>query len=125
MFGDEPIPGSDELWLRKSGEWEAELAFIRRDTARHELASHDYAATGSKILELAKNAHSLFIQQNSHEQARLLRTLVSNCTFDRGTLSVTNVKPFDMLVEGNESGNWLGGRDSNPDNVVQSHVSYR
>jgi hypothetical protein len=20
---------------------------------------------------------------------------------------------------------WLGGRDSNPDNVVQSHVSYR
>src|SRR5262249_14230767 len=25
----------------------------------------------------------------------------------------------------NELGNWLGGRDSNPDNVVQSHVSYR
>jgi hypothetical protein len=23
------------------------------------------------------------------------------------------------------SGGWLGGRDSNPDNVVQSHVSYR
>jgi hypothetical protein len=22
-------------------------------------------------------------------------------------------------------GDWLGGRDSNPDNVVQSHVSYR
>jgi len=22
-------------------------------------------------------------------------------------------------------GAWLGGRDSNPDNVVQSHVSYR
>ena len=26
----------------------------------------------------------------------------------------------DQSVEG-----WLGGRDSNPDNVVQSHVSYR
>ncbi|MBP1635089.1 MAG: hypothetical protein H6Q10_1663, partial [Acidobacteria bacterium] len=24
-----------------------------------------------------------------------------------------------------ETGDWLGGRDSNPDNVVQSHVSYR
>jgi hypothetical protein len=23
------------------------------------------------------------------------------------------------------NGRWLGGRDSNPDNVVQSHVSYR
>jgi hypothetical protein len=28
-------------------------------------------------------------------------------------------------VQGNETGDWLGGRDSNPDNVVQSHVSYR
>jgi hypothetical protein len=40
--------------------------------------------------------------------------------FDRGSLSVAYRKPFDMLVEGNESGNWLGSRDSNPDNVVQS-----
>ena len=33
--------------------------------------------------------------------------------------------PFDMLVEGNENGNWLGGRDSNPDNMLQRHASYR
>jgi len=109
---------TDELWLRKS-DWEAELASIRRETARHERASHDYGATGSKILELAKNAHNLFIRQDPHEQARLLKTLVSNSTFDRGSLSVAYVKPFDLLVEGNETENWLGGRDSNPDTVVQ------
>jgi site-specific recombinase XerD len=28
-------------------------------------------------------------------------------------------------LQGNSLGTWLGGRDSNPDNVVQSHVSYR
>ena len=28
-------------------------------------------------------------------------------------------------LKGNDLGVWLGGRDSNPDNVVQSHVSYR
>src|SRR5438046_7073054 len=28
------------------------------------------------------------------------------------------------IVEGQDL-NWLGGRDSNPDTVVQSHVSYR
>jgi site-specific DNA recombinase len=110
---------TDELWQRKSGEWEAELASIRRETARHEKASHDYGATGSKILELAKNAHNLFVLQDSHEQARLLKMLVSNSTFDRGSLSVSYIKPFDLLVDGNETGNWLGGRDSNPDNVVQ------
>src|SRR5436853_620981 len=30
-----------------------------------------------------------------------------------------------MLVEGNENGNWLGGRDSNPDNLLQRQMSYR
>jgi site-specific DNA recombinase len=116
---------TDELWVRKSGEWEAELASVRRETARHERASRDYAATGSKILELAKNAHNLFIRQDPREQARLLKTLVSNSTFDRGSLSVAYVKPFDLLVEGNETENWLGGRDSNPDKRSQSPLSYR
>jgi len=118
---DDRIAGriTEALWLRKSGGWEAELASGRREMARHERASHDYAATGSAILELARKAHSLFVEQTSAEQARLLRTLVSNSTFDRGSLLVTYVKPFDLLAEGTETENWLGGRDSNPDNVVQ------
>jgi hypothetical protein len=68
-------------------------------------------ATGSKILELAKSAQNLFIRQDPREQARLLKTLVSNSTFDRGSLSAANVKPFDLLVDANESGIWLGVRD--------------
>ena len=35
---------TDELWLRKSGEWESELAAVRRETAKHEKASHDSEA---------------------------------------------------------------------------------
>jgi hypothetical protein len=41
----------------------------------------------------AKNAHTLFIRQDPHEQARLLNALVSNSAFDRGSLSVAYVKP--------------------------------
>ena len=52
-----------------------------------------------------------FIRQDSREQARLLKTLVSNSTFDRGNLSVAYVKPFDLLAEGNETEDWLGVRD--------------
>ena len=124
---DDRIAGriTEALWLRKSSEWEAELASGRREMARHEQASHNYAATGSAIVELARKAHSLFVEQTPADQARLLRTLVSNSTFDRGSLSVTYVKPFDLLAEGNETENWLGDRDSNPDNGVQSAVSYR
>ena len=97
----------------------------RRDGEARTGKPRHYAVTGSKILELAKNAHNLFVQQNSQDQARLLKTLVSNCTFDRGSLLATYRKPFDMLVEGNENGNWLGGRDSNPDNLLQRQMSYR
>src|SRR5712691_11692650 len=38
--------------------------------------------------------------------------LLSNCTFDRGSLSPTYTKPFDMLVRGNESGDWRREWDS-------------
>jgi hypothetical protein len=35
-------------------------------------------------------------------QARLINTLVSNSTFDRGSLSPTYVKPFDVFAKGSE-----------------------
>src|SRR5262249_12129858 len=72
------------------------------------------AATGARILELAKTAHSLYKSQDSTEQRRLLETVLSNCTFDRGSLCPTYTKPFDLLVQGRETGNWRRGRDSNP-----------
>jgi hypothetical protein len=55
----------------------------------------------------------MFQRQNRVEQAALVKTLVSNCRFDRGSLSVVYTSPFDMLARGNESGDWLGDRDSN------------
>jgi hypothetical protein len=36
--------------------------------------------------------------------------------------SAKNSNGWTTVVGGS---NWLGGRDSNPDTVVQSHVSYR
>ena len=100
------------MWTRKSQEWQRELEEIRRETIRHEKASADYSVTGSKILELAKSAHNLFTRQDSDEHARLLKILLSNCTFDRGSLCPTYSKPFDLFVAGNESGDWRREWDS-------------
>jgi hypothetical protein len=66
-------------------------------------ASHDYERTGLQILELAQTAYSLYVTQNAHEQARLLKTLLSNCTFDRGTLCPTYRKPFDLFAQRSET----------------------
>jgi hypothetical protein len=42
-----------------------------------------------------------------HTQARLIETPVPNSTFDRGSLSLTYVKPFDVFAKGSETGDWL------------------
>ena len=38
---------------------------------------------------------------------------------------VTTIEDGRKLLRSQQVEDWLGGRDSNPDNVVQSHVSYR
>src|SRR5262249_13267215 len=42
----------------------------------------------------------------------------------RADRSLKTGRPVNRASLGSERG-WLGGRDSNPDTVVQSHVSYR
>jgi hypothetical protein len=50
--------------------------------------------------------------QNSAEQRRLLETVLSNCTFDRGTICPTYSTPLDLFVRGNETGDWRGVWDN-------------
>jgi hypothetical protein len=52
--------------------------------------------------------------KNQREQALLVKTLVSNSTFDRGSLSPTFIKPFDVQANGGKTGDWLLRLDSVP-----------
>jgi len=58
----------------------------------------------AETLELAKQAENLYKSQEPTEQRRPVETVLSNCTFDRGTLSPTYSSPFDLFVRGNETG---------------------
>src|SRR5262245_25237135 len=64
---------------------------VRTEMERHEVASDAYQAAGLQILELAQTAYSSYVAKNPREQARLVKTLVSNSTvaevFHRLTLS--------------------------------------
>ncbi len=57
---------------------------------------------GGKDFRTRKQAGFLYQTQSPAEQRRLLDTILSNCTFDRGTLCPTYSKPFDLLAQGNE-----------------------
>jgi len=97
----------EELWNSKSAALQDELRQVRTEMERHEVASQAYETAGLQILELAQTAYSSYVAKNPHEQARLIKTLVSNSTFDRGSLSPTYVKPFDVFAKGSETGDWL------------------
>ncbi len=105
---------SEGFWTRKSAEWESELATVDLEVSRLSRPTPAYLATGEKILELAKTAHSRYLEEDPAEQRRLLDSVLSNCTFDRGSLCPTYTKPFDLLSLGRTTGNWRGRRDSNP-----------
>jgi hypothetical protein len=98
----------------KIGGLQDELRQVRTEMERHEVASQAYETAGLQILELAQTAYSSYVAKNPHEQARLITTLVSNSTFDRGSLSPTYVTPFDVFAKGSETGDWLLGLDSPP-----------
>src|SRR5215510_1482142 len=42
-----------------------------------------------------------------------MKTVVSNSTFGRESLSPTSIKPFDECANGGKTEEWLGGMDSN------------
>ena len=103
---------SEDFWTRKSEQWEEERRSLEATIARLDRPSAPLAVTGAEILELAKQVGFRYRTQDPAEQRRLPDTVLSNCTFDCGSLSPTYNKPFDLFVRGNESGNWRRGRDS-------------
>jgi hypothetical protein len=54
---------------------------VRAEIERHEHASEAYEATGLQILELPQTAYSSCLEENPQEQARLVKSVVSNSTF--------------------------------------------
>ena len=129
-----------EFFDRMSAEWPAEQDRRLREIERHTAADQSYLEEGVRVLELARNAKRLFEKQEPREKRRFLNFAVSNCSWMDGELSVVLRQPFDLLadtaaqaarVDGSEDADsakreiWLGGRDSNPDNLLQRQVSYR
>ena len=110
---------SEEMWTRKAAEWEAEdqPGYAEGHGPSWRTQAETYATvTGLRILELAKKRvlHESSIRTIRGIRESLLKMVLSNCTFDRGSLCPAYNKPFEIFAHGgNESGDWLLGLDSN------------
>ena len=111
-----------------SSKWRDEQSTLLKDIQKHQNANQHYLLEGIQLIELARNAYSLFIQQVPTEKRRLLQFLVSNSSWAHQELQVELREPFDLIMKLTEQiqdadvlnmensatfENWLPGHDSN------------
>lgn len=104
---------SEDFYEDKAEEWQEEINKTTEMIERHKNADINYLMQGVHILELANRAYSLYLTQKPAERRKLLNTILSNCVLNDGSLCPTYKRPFDLLVKGPSSDNWLPLVDSN------------
>jgi hypothetical protein len=73
----------------------------------------DKVLTVARTLELAQNAHSLYLAQNPTEQAKLLSLVLSNSEIDEVSVYPQYKMPFNLIAQRAKTEGWLGRLDSN------------
>ena len=104
---------SEEFWLRKSVEWQAEESQIRASMQGLETARPERLLDAARILELANKAYFLYVKQNHAERAKLLKMVLSNCGIDAVSIYPTYRKPFDVIFQKAKTKEWRAQGDSN------------
>ena len=113
----------------KATAWRAEQTALRTKINDLTTASQRYEEAINSI-ETVSNLCKAFPQKSPSEQRRLLKTIISNATWQRGEFEATLQTPFEKLRlsnhasttkqgkngnGGTEMKNWLPGMDSNHD----------
>jgi hypothetical protein len=70
-----------DFYDRMTGQWREEQTRCLRNIERHQEAEQSYMDEGVQILELARNAQTLFERQPAREKRRLLNFILSNCSW--------------------------------------------
>jgi hypothetical protein len=109
---DGKIP--EEFWQRRQAEWQGhELRIMSQLEELKEPNKHNTLGDVRRILELAQNAHSMYVAQKPTEQAKLLRNVLWNCAIDGVSLYPTYRKPFDLIAMRAKNEQWSGREDLN------------
>jgi site-specific DNA recombinase len=104
---------SEELWVRKSAEWQQEEQQVLMAMQGLKSAGPDRLLDGVRILELANKAYFLYLKQPPTEKAKLLKLVLSNCNMDATSIHPTYKKPFDLIFARAKNEGWCARRDSN------------
>ncbi len=86
-----------DTFKTKQNQIQDEVMHLESSLSAHTMANFDYIDRAEKILELAKDAHSLYLSRNGDDRRKLINLVLSNCTLDAGNLRYEYEKPFDLF----------------------------
>jgi len=87
-----------EFFDRNAAKFKIEQDAIEEDIKAHRRAKEALLQAPAHLLELANQAHVIFIMQPAAEKRKLLDIILSGCAWKNGQLAVEYRKPFDMLL---------------------------
>ena len=103
-----------EQYNENNERYAEELNMLQRQESQLDSADQNFYVTVGYLLELFKNAKTLYARANTDEKREILKLLLSNIELDGKNIIFTLKKPFDTLVSISNGSLWLGMRDSNP-----------
>ncbi len=123
---DDKLDGSitTDMYDRKLKEYKSRQSDLFIQMEEHSKADESFYLTASQVLDLASRALEIFESSETKEKRELLNFLFQNSRLNGRKLMFKLQSPFDTIAECAVSQNWLPGRDSNPDTMLQRHVSY-
>ena len=89
---------SEAFFTRKSEEWGSEQGDVLRKIEQHHSANRSYFEEGTRLLELAQDAGTIYEKRKMEEKRSLLNFVFSNSTWKDGKLIPAYRKIFELLA---------------------------
>lgn len=103
-----------QMWEAKNKQWSDEMIEIQQQLDTFELDNTDNINHGIHLMELAREASSLFNDMTPDEKREIISLVLSNPRLNGTNLRYDYKKPFSMFQNVVNLEEWRGGRDSNP-----------
>ncbi|MDD5097904.1 MAG: hypothetical protein PHU59_05410, partial [Candidatus Omnitrophica bacterium] len=91
----------------KETEYKTQLIEIKAQIDSAKKTNPNFYEDGCKTLELCNRLHSLYVEANYEEKAKILKAVASNYTINTTTITPTYRKPFSLFAKRASRPNWL------------------
>jgi len=113
---------TSDFFEHKAGELMKKMDEISASISTIEAEGTDSLNVGVDILELAQTALQTYSEYEPSERRKLLRILLSNCSWSNGTLQADFRQPFDMLADTNAI--WKEKKAAGGEDISISEIWY-